>query len=77
MNVINRHGGFTAETTPGNTLWRPGARLRKTTIGDLVSYDEKSFYQMNNNVTKATYKVSGYRYKVLCWFDNTTGERIA
>lgn len=60
-----------------NTLWRPASVLKKGTIGKLVSYDEGSFYQNNNNVTMARYKVPGYRYQVAAWFDNETGERIA
>lgn len=45
-----------------NTLWRPASKLGKhSPIGSLVEYDEKSFYQLNNDVTKAVYKVSGYR----------------
>jgi hypothetical protein len=32
---------------------------------------------MNNDVTMATYKVKGYRYPVMVWFDNATGHRIA
>ena len=60
-----------------DTLWRPGTLLKKTTIGILDEYDERSFYQNNNNVTKAIYKVAGYRYRVAVWFDNETGRRIA
>ena len=78
INVLDRHGGFTAITGKhGDTLWRPGAVLKRTTTGTLVSHDECSFYQTNNDVTKAIYKVAGYRYPVCCWFDNATGERIA
>jgi hypothetical protein len=61
----------------GNTLWRPGAVLRKGTIGTLVETRKHSFYQTNNNVTKAIYKVPGYRYRVAVWFDNVTGRRLA
>lgn len=93
FNVIDKHDGFTAITrsrrwvpdglgwkramVESDTLWRPSALLKKTTIGELVSFDEKSFYQVNNDVTKAIYKVAGYSYKVACWFDNKTGARIA
>lgn len=60
-----------------DTLWRPGSLLHKTTIGVLQEYDEQSFFQTNNNVTKAIYTVPGYIFRVAVWFDNTTGERIA
>lgn len=75
--------GFCAITRLG-TLWRPesvlteGKRTRgKPTIGTLKSYTERSFYQTNDDVTMATYKVKGYGYLVAVWFDNQTGERIA
>lgn len=60
-----------------DTLWRPASLLKRTTIGTLDEYDERSFYQNNNNVTKAIYKVTGYKYRVAVWFDNETGKRIA
>jgi hypothetical protein len=76
-NVLDKHNGFTAITTKNNdTLWRPGNILTHR-IGTLVSFDEHSFYQNNNDCTKAIYKVRGYRFPIVCWFDNTTGERIA
>lgn len=79
INVLDEHSGFTAITTRrGDTLWRPVAILRgRPSIGELVSYTEKSFYQNNNDVTYAKYKVNGYRCKVGVWFDNRTGRRIA
>ena len=80
INVIDQHGGFTAITPyckSFGALWRPGPVLKHGTIGKLQSFDEKSFWQNNNNVTQAIYKVKGYRYPVACWFDNETGERIA
>jgi hypothetical protein len=78
MRVLDEHGGFTAITTKSHdTLWRPGAVLKGHNIGVLVSYNEKSFFQTNNNVTAAIYKVPGYRYPVILWFDNKTGHRIA
>jgi predicted nucleotidyltransferase len=78
LNVLDEHGGFDAITTKrGDTLWRPGQVLKKTKIGQLVSYNEKSFYQLNDDVTMAIYKVPGYRYPVGCWFDNKTKKRIA
>ena len=60
-----------------DTLWRPGILLKRTTIGMLAEFDENSFYQLNNTVTRAIYRVPGYRFRVVCWFDNATGERIA
>lgn len=80
MRVIDEHGGFTALTKSGsawNTLWRPGSILKKSHIGTLVTYREKSHFQNNNDVTVATYKVPGYNYKVVLWFDNKTGKRLA
>ena len=77
INVLDQHEGFTAETKSG-TLWRPKQILSKYSyIGILQSYDEKSFFQNNNNVTRAEYKVKGYRYPVIIWFDNETRNRIA
>ena len=86
LNVIDGHGGFTAETPSGrrradgyqstNTLWRPGAVLKHSTTGTLIDYDERSFYQNNHDVTKARYRVAHYRYPVIVWFDNPTGRRI-
>jgi hypothetical protein len=61
-----------------DTLWRPCWMLnRYGTIGTLQEYDEKSFYQNNNDVTKAIYKVKGYHYRIAVWFCNKTGKRIA
>ena len=61
----------------GNTLWRPGGLLKKGTIGRLIDFATNSFYQMNNDVTVALYKVPGYAHPVAVWFDNATKERIA
>ncbi len=61
----------------GDSLWRPGRILRGSTMGRLVAYDEEAFYQTNNDVTIAVYRVSGYGYPVLVWFDNKTSQRIA
>jgi len=81
INVLDNHGGFTAETkgkTMGTgSLWRPGNVLKGSTQGVLFHTDRSSFYQNNNDVTKATYKVPGYRYPIFVWFDNRTGKRIA
>lgn len=61
-----------------STLWRPGQLLKRSkTVGTLQEYTEQSFFQTNNNVTKAIYKVPGYRYRIAVWFDNVTGGRIA
>ena len=80
IDVLDDFGGFTAITKGKNigigTLWRRGSIL-KNTIGLLQSYDEKSFFQTNNDVTQAIYKVKGYNYPVVLWFDNQTGKRIA
>lgn len=81
LNVLDQHGGFTCETTGPksgtNTLWRPGHVLKASTLGTLQSFNERSFWQVNDDVTRAVYKVRGYRYPVICWFDNKTGTRIA
>jgi len=61
----------------GSTLWQPGSLLKKTTTGELVASDPRSFYQTNDDVTKALYKVPGYGPLVAVWFDNATGRRIA
>ena len=74
------HPKFSADPTAwlhGDTVWRPGDLLKKTTNGTLVVFEPKSFYQTNSDVTKALYSVPGYRYPVAVWFDNTTGKRIA
>ena len=111
IDVIDRHGGFTAESKPpyymkgvdrfdmearqaalqkalkgaraarelpiGNTLWRAGRLLKRGTTGTLLAFDKNSFYQNNNDVTVAIYRVPGYGYPVILWFDNGSGERIA
>lgn len=77
MNILDQHGGFTAETRHKNTLWRPASVLKKTTEGRLQKFNPQSFYQTNNDVTEAWYRVPGYGYLVVCWFDNKTLERIA
>jgi hypothetical protein len=78
INVIDSNEGFTAITTKNNdTLWRPKQILKGNYIGSLLAYSQDSFYQNNNDVTKAIYKVKGYRYHVVLWFDNKTGKRIA
>ena len=59
-----------------DTLWRSSALLKGETIGVLQDYDENSFYQNNNDVTIAFYKVKGYCNRIVLWFNNKTGERI-
>lgn len=77
IDVLDRHNGFTAETTPNNTLWRPVAILRgKSTNGQLMKYKTNDQYQ-NTPATKAWYKVKGYPHLVVTWFDNQSGKRIA
>ena len=62
----------------GDSLWRPGSVLKgQKPVGELLAYDPRSFYQTNNNVTLAVYRVRGYGYPVLIWFDNATRRRIA
>ena len=52
--VLDKHCGFTALTARGDSLWHPRDRLLgHAPVGVLKSYDERSFYQMNTNVTKA------------------------
>lgn len=90
LNVLDAHGGFTILTRgkrydgtfgeTGDTLWRPGLVLKTrgaATVGTLIEVDEHTFYQTNDNVTRAIYRVPGYGYRVVAWFDNDTGERIA
>ena len=80
--LCDTHGGFTIETRGKrmgvSTLWRPYAVLKdRVPAAILDSYNEQDFYQDNNNVTKARYHIQSYRYPVIAWFDNATGERIA
>ena len=76
-NIINKQGGFTAVTTKRNdTLWRPASILKGKRIGELIRYKEDSFYQNNNDVTTAFYKIKGYPYRIVVWFDNKTHRRI-
>lgn len=64
-------------TRERDTLWRPGSILKISSHGTLQEFDENSFFQTNSNVTKAIYRVQGYRYRIAVWFDNETGNRIA
>ena len=81
LDVLDQHGGFTAliQGTKRNgdyTLWRPGRVLKHDTTGTLLNYG-KGFYQNNNDVTWACYKLKGYRYPVVVYFGTYTGKRIA
>lgn len=76
--------GFTIETSDiirgTYTLYRPAEVLGDLDdTGYLIpgSVDTKTFYQTNNDVTQAQYKVPGYKYPVVVWWDNKTGKRIA
>ncbi len=83
IDVLDGHGGFTAITPiyrygGTNTLWRPGNVLkRRETKGVLQNYNPSTFFQSNGDVTSALYKVKGYRYPIITWFDNRTKRRIA
>jgi hypothetical protein len=72
---LNRNDG--RSSINGDTLWRPWSLLKNTTTGRLVDHAPNSFYQDNDHVTVAIYKVPGYGYPVAVWFDNKTGKRIA
>jgi len=80
MNVLDKLGGFTAVTKLG-TLYRGSSvakkLLKKGHIGKLARFNERSFYQTNNDVTEAYYDLPGYSYYAAVWFDNKTGKRIA
>lgn len=75
-SVLDGHGGYTILTRDGNTLWKPGSTLRTSPYGTLVRYDERGFYQRNDDVTIAYYKVEGVRDLVIVWFDNATGLNV-
>lgn len=74
-SVLDSHGGYTVLTRCGNTLWKPGSTVGDPS-GSLVSFDEKSFFQQNNDVTRALYRVGGVRDLVIVWFDNETGLNV-
>jgi len=65
----------------GGTLWRQGRVLKKKGIWHIVGYlvekNEKTFYQMNDDVTLAIYRIASYPYPIAVFFDNKTGKRIA
>ena len=71
---LNSTQGFNAITKSG-TLWRPTNILCDPLI-KLVQFEEHSFFQLNDNATKAIYKARRYPYKIAIWFDNVTGKRI-
>lgn len=76
-DVRDRHGGFTAVTRRG-TLWRPGMVLEQYGYrATLESFDEDSWYQSDDDVTCATYRVKGYGYPIHVWYSNNDGHRIA
>jgi hypothetical protein len=77
MNVVDRHGGFTAITRSG-TLWSPGKAAPGGTLGSLVPGSAKrdDFYQNKRPVVSALYKLPSYGYKVKVWWE-PSGERIA
>lgn len=60
----------------GPSLWCPGSRLKRTTIGALVSYREDQHYQTIRPCTRAVYRVPGFAHPVLVWWD-ATGKRLA
>jgi hypothetical protein len=79
IKILDKHGGFTAVTKLG-TLYRGSGiakkLLKKGTTGKLARFNEKSFFQGNNNVTEAYYNLPGYGYHAVIWFDNKTRRRI-
>jgi hypothetical protein len=77
LNVCDKHGGFTIVKPSGDTLWRPA--LRRDTRGTLIANSVKpnTFYQQNDNVTSADYRLPRLRFPSRVWWDNATGERIA
>ncbi len=75
--LYKRAEGQGQSSLAGDSLWRPGAVLKRGATGTLIDYARNSFYQNNNDVTVALYRVPGYRYPVAVWLDNKTGERIA
>jgi hypothetical protein len=72
---LSRH--HTRSSIGGQTIWRPSSWLKKGTTGRLVDHAPNSFFQTNDDVTVAIYKVPGYPNPVAVWFDNKTGKRIA
>ncbi len=79
MNVRDKHGGITAVLASGDTLWNADPERTKDTIGTLIagSIKPNTYYQRNNDVTSADYRIPKFRFPVRVWWDNATGERIA
>ena len=77
MNFVERRRVHQGKLWIGDTLWRSGSILKGVSIGRLLDYDEHSFYQDNDDATQAVYRVQGYGYPVLVWFDNKSHKRIA
>ena len=77
LHVLDKHGGFTA-VVPTGTLWRPGHVARHGCLGEIVQGSQKcdDFYQRNQPVTSALYRIPGYRYRVKVWW-LPSGERLA
>lgn len=75
---LKQHGRYrNRKRVHGDTLWRPRAvAVDANPIGTLVGYLETSFFQLNNDVTVAWYKIAGYPHECLVWFDNKTGKRV-
>ena len=81
-SVLDQHGGFTAVTGGSRvgrnaTHWRPGRVLRHGVAGELTRYEGGRFYQNIEPVVWGYYKVRGYRYPVITFWHELTGERIA
>lgn len=76
MNVLDKHQGFTAVLSDGDTLWRPG-HILKSPQGTLVeSSVAPAQYQNLMGCSSALYRVEGYRFPIRVWMD-TEGNRIA
>ena len=89
VRISDQHGGFTILErrhesgralywAEFNTLWQPLPVVgNHSAPGKCFLVDNHSFYQLNDDVTEAYFRVEGYRETVLMWFDNKTGKRIA
>jgi len=81
-SVLDRHGGFTVVTSgsrigTNSTLWRPSRVLKRGVEGELTRHEGGRFYQNIKPVVWGYYKVRGYRYPVITFWHELTGERIA
>jgi hypothetical protein len=79
-SVLDQHEGFTAliQGTKNNgdyTLWRPKAVLHHGYEGLLNNYGIGDY--QNTPCVWACYKVRGYRYPVVLYFNKRNGKRIA